>query len=322
MGSSPATAALTLSLTGSYARQGSDAAEGIRLWAEAEAINLTIDDDRSFKDAAVQAYARWLHDVDLLLGPYSSGLVRAVAPVVCDAGQLLFNHGGSADDLARPGVVSLLAPASSYFHGAVDQAVAHQADRMVVVRGKGPFAKAVAEGASARARDRGLDAQVTDADTLVGQDITRTAVLVVGRFEHDVAVVGDLQRQGQSPVLLAAVAAGIDDFGQELGDAAEGVLGPVHWWPTEHTPEVGPSGADFAAQFQRRTGREPSYVAAQAAAAGYLAETAHRLGLTAKDILQWRTSTLLGDFAMDADWRQVGYRMRIVRWHQGRRTPI
>jgi ABC-type branched-subunit amino acid transport system substrate-binding protein len=320
MGSPPTTTALTLSLTGDYARQGNDAAEGVRLWAEGTAVDLTIDDDHSSKDAAVQAYARWLQEgVDLLLGPYSSGLVRAVAPVVCDAGRLLFNHGGSADDLARPGVVSLLAPASSYFRGAVDKTVARQADRVVVVRGKGPFARAVAEGAAAHARDRGLEAEMTDADALHDQDITGAAVLVVGRFEHDVAVVGGLRRRGQSPALLAAVAAGIDAFGQELGDAAEGVLGPVHWWPTKHTPEVGPSGADFAAQFQWRTGRESSYVAAQAAAAGYLAEAAHQRGLTAEDMPQWRTSTLLGDFELDADWRQVGYKMRTVRWHHGRR---
>jgi hypothetical protein len=34
MNSPPTTAALTLSLTGPYERQGTEAAEGVRLWAE------------------------------------------------------------------------------------------------------------------------------------------------------------------------------------------------------------------------------------------------------------------------------------------------
>jgi nitroreductase len=118
------------------------------------------------------------------------------------------------------------------------------------------------------------------------------------------------------------VAAGIPDFGQELGQAAEGVLGPVQWWPTPQVPEVGPSGADFASRYRHRTGREPSYPAAQAAAAGYLAHAAHRRGLDAGDVARWATSTLLGDFALDAAWRQVGHRVTTVRWRGGRMVPL
>src|SRR6266571_8442839 len=162
---SPIIAALTLSLTGPYERQGTDAAEGVRLWAEDAGVRLTLADDRNSKAVAVEAYTEWVGDdgVDLLLSPYSSGLVRAVAPLVQTAGRLLWNHGGSADDLARPGVVSMLAPASSYFDGIVDAAAAHQVERLLVVQGNGPFARAVAEGAVARANGHRLKAEVLDA---------------------------------------------------------------------------------------------------------------------------------------------------------------
>jgi ABC-type branched-subunit amino acid transport system substrate-binding protein len=322
------TAALTLGLTGPFERQGTAAAEGIRLWAEAAGVRLTLADDRGSKDIAVQAYAAWLDDdgPDLLLGPYASGLVRAVAPVVHSAGRLLWNHGGSADDLAQPGVVCLPAPASSYFEGVVDQAVAHGVDGLVVVQGAGPFARAVAGGAVARASGRGLEARTVDAAAVdAGATAgTETALLVVGPFEHDVAVVRRLRsrRQAPAPALLAAVAAGIAAFGQELGEAAEGVLGPVQWWPSAKTPEIGPSGVEFAADYQRRTGREPSYPAAQAAAAGYLGHSAHRLGVAAEGIPRWATSTLLGEFALDATWRQVGHRVTTIRWQDGRMVPI
>jgi ABC-type branched-subunit amino acid transport system substrate-binding protein len=322
MTSSPTTAALTLSLTGPFARQGTDAAEGVRLWAETAGVRLTLADDAGSAATAAEAYASWIGRVDLLLGPYSSGLVRAIAPQVPDAGRLLWNHGGSADDLAQPGVVSVPAPASSYFDGVVEEAVARQVDQVVVVRGAGRFALAVADGAVTRASERGLASRTVEATAVEVEDADGTALLVVGRFEHDVAVVRRLQDDPKTPALLAAVAAGIPAFGQELGQAAEGVLGPVQWWPTPQQPEIGPSGTEFLTRYWHRTGRDPSYPAAQAAAAGYLAHAAHRAGMAAEDVVNWASSTLLGDFALDAAWRQIGHRVTTVRWLGGRMVPL
>jgi hypothetical protein len=38
--------------------------------------------------------------------------------------------------------------------------------------------------------------------------------------------------------------------------------------------------------------------------------------------VHWETSTLLGAFALDAAWRQVGHRITTVRWLDGRMVPI
>jgi branched-chain amino acid transport system substrate-binding protein len=317
----PITAALTLGLTGPYERQGTQAAGGVRLWAETAGVRLTIVDDRGSRRAAIQAYGAWLDTVDLLIGPYASGLVRAVVPLVRDSGRILWNHGGSADDLAQPGIACLPAPASSYFDRVVDQAAERKVSRIIVVQASGPFARAVAEGARARASKRGIDSAAIEASAVEAEDVTKAAVLVAGPFQHDVAVVRGLRDRGRSPALLAAVAAGISAFGQELGEAAEDVLGPVHWWPTADKPQIGPSGVEFAARYQRRTGREPSYPAALAAAAGYLAQAAHDRGLGARDLPGWAISTMLGDFALDAAWHQVGHRARTIRWQGGRMVP-
>jgi branched-chain amino acid transport system substrate-binding protein len=316
------TAALTLSLTGKYERQGTEAAEGVRLWADEAGIRLTLIDDHSSKARSVDAYAGWVDGVDLLLGPYASGLVRAVAPLVRNAGRILWNHGGSADDLAQPGIASLPAPASTYFEGIVDEAIDRKVGRLVVVQGPGPFARTVASGAKTRASERGMNSQTIDASALENEDLDEAALLVAGPFEHDVAVVRGLRDHGQSPALLGAVAAGIPAFGQELGEAAEGVFGPVQWWPDSQTPKIGPSGTDFATHYQDRTGRPPSYPAAQAAAAGYLAHAAHRLDLGVDDLPQWTTSTFFGDFTLDPDWHQVGHHITTVRWQRGRMVPV
>jgi branched-chain amino acid transport system substrate-binding protein len=320
--SPPITAALTLSLTGRYERQGTEAAEAIRLWAKASGVHLMLADDQGSKEAALRAYEGWVETADLLIGPYASGLVRAIAPLVRDAGRVLWNHGGSADDLAQPGIASLPAPASSYFDGVVDEAVDRKVSRLVVVRAPGPFARAVAGGARARASERGIDSQAIEASAVEAEELTETALLVAGPFEHDAAVVRGLRDRGQPPALLAAVAAGISAFGRELGEVAQGVLGPVQWWPRADAPKIGPLGADFARQYRRRAGQEPSYPAAQAAAAGYLALAAHDLGLAPNDVLKWETSTLLGNFALDNGWRQVGHRVTTVRWRGGRMVPL
>jgi Periplasmic binding protein len=184
LGSSPITAALTLSLTGPFARQGTEATEGLRLWADGAGIRLILVDDGGSRLAAVEAYAQWLDGVDLLIGPYSSGLVRAVAPLVRGKGRLLWNHGGSADDLAGPGVVALPAPASSYFDGAVDEAVARGVDWLVIVRGNGPFARAVAEGATTRASRLGLDTRTIGASALTAAHAAGVARLARPRSER------------------------------------------------------------------------------------------------------------------------------------------
>ena len=318
----PISAALTLSLTGRYERQGTDAADGIRTWAEAAGVRLTIVDDRGSRRIAMEAYGAWLDSVELLIGPYASGLVRAVAPMVRDAGRVLWNHGGSADDLAQPAIASLPAPASSYFNGVIDRAANENIRRVLVVQAPGLFARAVADGARARARDRGIEARTVEASGVDDEDVAGAAILVAGPFEHDAEVVRGLRERREPPALLAAVAAGISAFGQELGDAAEGVLGPVHWWPTANRPAIGPSGTEFASAYQRRTGRQPSYPGALAAAAGYLASTAYDLGLGVKDLPGWASSTMLGDFELDDAWRQIGHRVTTIQWHGGRMIPL
>ena len=180
----------------------------------------------------------------------------------------------------------------------------------------------VANGAKTRGTERGIDSQTVDASAVESEDLEEAALLVAGPFEHDVAVVRGVRDRGQSPALLGAVAAGIPAFGQELGEAAEGVLAPVQWWPSSQTPTVGPSGTDFVTHYQHRTGHEPSYPAAQAAAAGYLAHAAHRQDLGVNDLPQWTTSTFFGDFTLDPAWRQVGHHVTTIRWQSGRMVPI
>src|SRR5437588_1146553 len=116
-----------LSLTGRYALMGRLAAAGlwqvaddirtlggVRIGAERLVPDLAVFDDESTREGVGRA----LHDLaeaDVLFGPYGSDLVGEAAHVVAERGQVLWNHGGSADQVQRlPGVISVLSPASAY----------------------------------------------------------------------------------------------------------------------------------------------------------------------------------------------------------------
>ena len=315
----PLTASATISLTGPYALQGRQAARGLQLWASADHIQLQIVDDAGSPTTVRDAYRRWLGGgVDLLLGPYGSGLMRQVGPIVSRHGALLWNYGGSADDLIRPLVVPVAAPASTYFRGAVELAHRRGLPRVVFAQGKGGFASAVISGAHQRATELGLAVQgVPLTAWATAGSLTESAVLIVGTFTEDLAVVEQI-RAGPEPSLLGCVAAGLLEFGNRLGKAADGVVGPVQWISNAAIPQVGPSGADFSQRYESENGEPPDYVAAQAAAAGYLAAEAHRRRYTQHQLNRWKTTTMLGNFALDESWRQIGNSPLTIEWRGGR----
>ena len=308
---------------GPFAMQGREATRSLELWARLDGVDLELMDDPS-PDTVTGTYYRWLRNerIHLVLGSYGSGLVRRTLPAVGREGKVLWNHGGSADDLVRPGVVQIVASASTYLVGVVRLCGHLGIGRLVIVTGKGPFAAFVARGARDEARRLGLDARL-----VIGTDRAYTvdpkgAVLVSAGFQEDVSMVERIRAGGTQPALLGCVAAGVPQFGERLGHHAEGVIGPTQWTPGSATPEVGPSGVRFQRLYEEAYGRPPGYVAAQAAAAGFLAAKAHRRGMGRADILAWRTSTLLGDFALYEEWRQVGYTVSTIRWHDGRMELI
>ncbi|HYZ99190.1 MAG TPA: ABC transporter substrate-binding protein [Acidimicrobiales bacterium] len=326
-------AGATLGLTGRYAVQARQAQAGLELWASDSGVDLVVVDDRGSADQAVAAYRALLDDgVDVLLGPYGSGTVRRVAPVVCGTGRVLWNHGGSADDLARHGLATVVAPASTYLHQPVDLAAGAGLEQVVVVSGRGRFAAEVSTGGCERADTRGLrsrlvpvreghDLAAVAAPEASTRSLASAALIFVGTFDEDVAAVRRVREAGWEVGQLACVAAGIDEFGRRLGDLAEGVVGPAQWWCHDQPASVGPSGPELVRRFQRRFGHPPDYLAAQAAAAGYLATEATARGYGADDLPRWRTDTLLGPFRLDRTWRQTGYTPSAVRWRGGRREP-
>ena len=179
---------------------------------------------------------------------------------------------------------------------------------MLLVGGSGPFARQVIEGAEHEAATSGCGSDVAElASWRVPASLAGRACSSPAPSTRTSTRCGGSERPPSRWSWSAASAAGIDEFRARLGPLAEGVLAPAQWANRDHPAEVGPTAATFARRFQARTGAIPDYPAAQAAATGWLAAEATRRGLGADEVQRWHTSTLLGAFALDSSWRQVGY---------------
>src|SRR6266851_6382458 len=150
-----------LSLSGRFARFGRQAAQGLQTWSSLDgSADMLVEDDASDRRTLEAVLPGVAARSDILLGPYSTQLMRAAGRIAADSGWLIWNHGGSGDDVegAHPGyVVSVLTPASRYAEPFLRLASEPGGSRdLCIVHGPGSFGRQVADGTEVIARDLGI----------------------------------------------------------------------------------------------------------------------------------------------------------------------
>jgi ABC-type branched-subunit amino acid transport system substrate-binding protein len=311
-----------LSLTGKFGKFGQQAAHGLATWRSMGApVELVIEDDRSDRGTIEATLPRLAKRCDLLLGPYSTALMRTAGKLAADQGWLVWNHGGSGDDVesAYPGhVISVLTPASRYAEPFL-RLIAGDAAELVIAHGAGSFGKQVADGAAALAHKLGI--------LVVRDDVSRPGewnLLTAGVFEDDAQLVASAMQLANPPRLICAIAAGVREFRNVVRDPG-GVYGIAQWFPGQgQVIELGPAEASFISAYRARAGSLPDYPAAQAMAAAVIATHCTRLAGTARREDLWlaaadlQTSTLFGEFAINpGSGAQERHQTMIVRWAAG-----
>jgi hypothetical protein len=321
-----------LSLSGRYARFGSQAARALRVWAALDGdAALVIEDDRSDPGMLQALLPAVAAGCDVLLGPYSTQLARAAGKMAAAAGWLVWNHGGSGDDVqaAYPGhAVSVLTPASRYAERFIRDMVAGSDLELRIWQGKGSFGRQVADGAQEIAGRAGARTR-----RLRNGDARRCpsgpwALVSAGTFEDDVQAVNRARRHRHPPRLIFSVAAGVQDFASEV-DGPEGIYGAAQWLAGGATrAELGPPEDVFLAAYAAATGQPAGYPGVQAAAAAVIAaHCARQARSTARGQL-WAqaaaldTATLFGGFRIDpVTGAQVKHEAALVRWTPGGLAP-
>ena len=357
------TVGMVASLTGQFSGQGRQALEGAVAWAgdanDAGGIfvgkygiklpvHLTHYDDQSKADVARMLTEKLILDdrVGLLLGPYSSVLTLAAAPVAERYQRVLWNHGGASDQIFSQGfrwVVGILTAASKYLHGVIDllQETDPGPRRVAILHSsRGSFSPAVASGVERYAEEQGFQIAfkgpyhppTSDFSPLLDEIRRREPDLIigVGRIQDDLLLGRQIVQERVRAQAIVLVAAGIHQFGEELGDQAEGFMGPSQWEPVgTYIPDYGPSAQDLADRLQAFRPGGGDYAMAQAYAAGVVAqrcveeagtldngrlrETANRLDFT----------TFYGRFKLDPETgSQVGRSVVIVQWQRGEKVVV
>jgi Periplasmic binding protein len=323
-----------LSLSGRFAQFGQQAARGLETWRSlTDAADLVLEDDRSDKDTLRSVLPDVAGRCDLLLGPYSTILMRAAGNMAAAEGWLVWNHGGSGDDVeeAHPGhVVSVLTPTSRYAEPFLRHIAGDATRKLVITRGPGSFGRQVTDGAEKIARRLGIRAvRAAAEDQLPPPDLTGNWDLFsAGVFEQDAELVGKAQRLPVPPSRICAVAAGVREFGRVIDDP-EGIFGIAQWFPGSSTAAaLGPGEDEFVRAYSATAGTLPDYPAVQAAAGAVLAVHCASLAGSTRRRDLWAaaaplgTSTLFGGFGIDScSGAQVKHQTVLVRWTNGEPVP-
>lgn len=319
-----------LSMSGRFAQFGRQAARGLEVWQSLSGTaDVIVEDDRSDRRELEAVLPGVAARCDLLLGPYSTILMRAAGHMVTGEDWLIWNHGGSGDDVeeARPGhIVSVLTPTSRY----AEPFLRHVADdgirKLVIACGAGSFGRQVADGAEKIARQLGIRAVRAAADAQLPPSglSGEWDLFSAGVFEQDAKLVGEAQRLPAPPRRICAVAAGVREFGHVV-DNTEGIFGIAQWFPgSKNAGALGPREDEFVRAFSATAWALPDYPAVQAAAAAVIAvRCAGLAGSTRREDL-WDaatsldTSTLFGAFRIDPrNGAQVKHQTVLLRWVGG-----
>ena len=279
-----------------------------------------------------------LAGADLIIGPYGSGLAGEAGHWAAERRRVVWNHGGSADEVeTMPRLASLASPTSRYL-AAVVELVAGElpGGRIVIGAGTGSFGRAAARGAVDAAGRTGMTVVGVVAPEEVPDRVDADILLLAGSFDEDVAI---LRRLARRPRVVAAVAGGLREFADAVGPAgAEGVLAPSQWEEgVRIRPDVGPRPVDAlrALRFRLAPGLAPGtagahveYPAAQAYAAVVIA--LHCAALTGgfddeallTAVRALRCTTFFGRFGLGPDGRQADHQLVIVQWRDGTKCIV
>lgn len=238
-------------------------------------VELRISDDKSDRRTAIELYETLVAEggIDLFIGPYGSHLTDAVANVM-ERHRRPFIANASSKVIWERGrrfVFNYSAIARNYLKGAVHLANQIGLKRIAIIGEGSVFPRQVAEGALEWARILGLDVVLlesyhrreTDFTALLRKVEASGAEAIISASYHrdSVAQVRQLRQLNIDVKLFAAtVGPALPGFVEELGKAAEFVVGFSQWKPN---PVLGFRGMkEFIENYKNRYGVIPNYHAA------------------------------------------------------------
>jgi branched-chain amino acid transport system substrate-binding protein len=345
----PVRVGMTVSLTGPYAELGKMELEGAQMWVDdlngrgallGRPVKLVYYDDESDPATSAALYEKLIvqDGVDLLLGPYASDITMAASSVAERHGFPMVATGAASKEIWARGYKNIFqidAPAGTYMDLPLEYASEQGLKRVALVYGESAFPSEVADGVRAKTSSLGmvlvLDevylADTTDFSDLVQRVGSVNPDIVVGGtyLEDSVALVREMKRANVSPrMIVLTVGPALREFGDALGDAANGVMGVVAWMRSGRIPMA----YDFSFRYKQKYGSNAAAHAAYGYGGGQVLEAAVRLANTldkAKLREQLRTlkfQSILGNYRVNEQGLQTAKRTGVMQWHNGFRLLV
>jgi branched-chain amino acid transport system substrate-binding protein len=341
---------VTASLSGVYAGPGQNQLQGIQMWVHdinargallGRKVELVYYDDESNPDTTRRLYQRLINDdmADLLIGPYSSDLTLVASDVAEQHDFPMVAAGAAASDIWSRGYRNIFqvdAPAYEYMDLLIKSAKTKAGlTRIALIYPAADFSRQVAEGVRAKAAEHGMEIvfdeeyplDSTEFSDLVRR-LRRTAPeLVIGAtyLNDSIAFVREAKRQQLSPQAFAfTVGPALPEFGNALGDDADGIIGVVSWMRSGRVPMA----YDFSFRFKEKFGRNAGVHAAYGYGAAQVLEAAVRLaGSLDKDAIRQQLSdmvfrSLLGNYRVDETGMQKAKTIFLMQWQNGYRLLV
>jgi len=293
-----------VSLTGQYALNGANTKNGYEL--AVHRINdlggVTIGGKpyklvvRYYDDESTPARGTALAErlvrqdgVKFMLGPYGSGLTKAILPVIEKYKVPMVEGNGAARELFTKGyryVFAVLSTSDQYLAPAIELAAEHAEKlgktkeklRVAVAVENEPFAQDVRAGVLDGVQRHGMMVVIDDQLPSALDDMSMTLskvkalkpdlLLVSGREKGALTAIGQIESMQVYVPMLAMTHCDSARIAERMGKAAEHVLCAHQWHRSlAYKDEVFGSAEDFAKAFEAAFAYEAPYQAAQSAAA-------------------------------------------------------
>jgi branched-chain amino acid transport system substrate-binding protein len=293
-----------VSLTGKYALNGTNTKNGyelavrevnykggVKVGGKTYKLMMRYYDDESTPARGTELAERLIKQdgVKFMLGPYSSGLTKAILPVVEKYQVPMIEGNGAARELFTKGyryIFAVLSTSDQYLTPAIDLAAEHAAElgkskgklKVALAMENDPFAQDVRAGVLEDVRrhnmmvviDDQLPPELNDMSvTLTKIKALKPDVLVISGHEKGaLTAVSQIEALQVYVPVVALTHCDSAQIAEKLGDAAEHVF-CAHQWHRSlgYKGELFGSAEDFAKQFEATYKYEAPYQAAQSAAA-------------------------------------------------------
>ena len=282
------------SSNGVYTRNGYDLAVarinergGVKVGDKTYKLEVVYYDDESTPARGAQLAERLIQQdgVKYLLGPYSSGLTEAMAPVTEKYGVPMVEANGAAVSLFRKGykyLFAVLTTTDQYLKGAVEVAAARSEDptklRVAMAFENDPFSQDVREGVTADVKRFGMKIVIDDklppdlndmSATLTKVKLLKPDLLIVSGHEKGAATaVRQMADQRVNVPMFATTHCDSARIAETLGKSAEYTLCAAQWAPSlSYSDELFGSARDYAALYEKTYNEAAPYQAAESSAA-------------------------------------------------------